>query len=348
MRLPRSARRGSLVWAKALAIAALATRPVTALSPAELSVDCPVLSGELLSSLEARVRADLAMKQLSDGRLHIRCASGRASVEFEPTQGPHRRLESSLTGEPENFVEQILALAHDVTVPSEATAAGADESHFPEQPSADASTPSTAASASVSSTTPSEAAAAPAFPPLRTLTSPAPSPAASTPAAPVRLEPGIGACGELWAAQPLLLLGPCASFGFRLRPTLRVAGSFAISWGTAEPSAIAVRNLGGGIEASFGEPLWLGLGARAAWLHFTPAAGFAPSAQNAVEPELSLRAGYSWIAHRQSLVAALGLRAYPEYRDVRANGSTAFRVPVVALAASLEYRFGLPTAEPSK
>lgn len=137
---------------------------------------------------------------------------------------------------------------------------------------------------------------------------PAPRAATPAPAAPVRLEPGIGACGELWAAKPLLLLGPCASFGLRLRPSWRIAGSFAISWGTAEPSAIAVRNLGGGIEASFGEPLWLGLGARASWLHFTPDAGFAPGAQNAVEPELALRVGYSWIGRPQTLAAALGVR----------------------------------------
>ncbi|HEX2870140.1 MAG TPA: hypothetical protein VHP33_02765 [Polyangiaceae bacterium] len=285
------------------------------------------------------------MKRLSDGRMQIRCASERAWVEFEPTQGPSRRRESSLTGEPEDFVEQVLALVHDVTVPSEATAARADESLFPQEPSSNASTPSTAASTSAA-TTPPKSPPAPALAPRRAAVAPAPRPAALTPAAPVRLEPGIGACGELWAAKPLLLLGPCASFGFRLRPTWRVAASFAISWGTAEPSAIAVRNLGGGVEASFGEPFWLGLGARASWLHFTPDEGFAPSSQNAVAPELTLRAGYSWVGRRQSLAAALGLRAYPEYRDVRANGSAAFRVPAVALTASLEYRFDLTAAEP--
>jgi hypothetical protein len=345
MTLPGSARRGSLAWAKVLLAAALATRPVAAETPAELRVDCPALSGELLSSLEARARAGLAMKRLSDGRMHIRCESDRASVEFEPKQGQSRRRDSSLAGEPEDFVEQILALIHDVTVPSEEAAARADEGLVPQEPSGNASTPSTAASTSAS-TTPPQAPPAQALPPHRTVVAPAPRPAALTPAARVRLEPGIGACGELWAAKPLLLLGPCASFGFRLRPTWRIAASAAISWGTVEPSAIAVRNLGGGVEASFGEPFWLGLGARASWLRFTPDEGFAPSSQNAVEPELTLRAGYSWLGRRQSLAAALGLRAYPEYRDVRVNGSAAFRVPALALTATLEYRFDLTAAEP--
>lgn len=344
MRLPGSARRGSLAWAKVLFAAALATRPVAAEAPAELSVNCPALSGELLSSLEARARAGLAMKRFSDGRMQIRCESGRAFVELEPTQGPSRRRDGALTGEPEDFVEQILALVHDVTSPSEATAALADESHFPQAPSDDASASSSAASTSASTTPPE--APAPGPPPHRTVSAPAPRAAAPKPAPPVRLEPGIGACGELWAAKPLLLLGPCASLGLRLRPTWRVAASFAISWGTAEPSAIAVRNLGGGVEASFGEPFWLALGARASWLRFTPDEGFAPSTQYAVEPELTLRAGYSWVSRRQSLAAALGLRAYPEYRDVRTNGSAAFRVPAVALTASLEYRFDLTAGEP--
>jgi hypothetical protein len=344
MRLPGSAQRGSLLWAEALFAAALLTRNVTALSPAELSVDCPALSGELLSSLEARARAELAMKQLSDGRMHIRCASGRASVEFEPTHGPSRRHDSSLTGGTEDFVEQILALVHEVTVSSEVTAAGTGESQLPQERSGEATAASAAASTSASTALP-QAPPPPAVPPLRTAIAPAPRAAAPAPAAPVRLEPGIGACAELWAAKPLLLLGPCASFGFRLRPTWRIAPSFAIGWGTAEPSAIAVRSLGGGIDASFGEPLWLGLGAHASWLHFTPDAGFAPSAQNALEPELVLRAGYSWVDPRQGLAAALGLRIYPEYRDVHANGSAIFRVPALALTASLEYRFSLTAAE---
>jgi hypothetical protein len=346
MRLPGGERRFALAWVEVLCAAALATRPVAAQSPAELSVDCPALSGELLSSLEARARAELAMKRISDGRMRIRCASDRASVEFEPAQGPRRHRDSSLTGEPEDFVEQVLALVHDVTVRAEATTARVDETHFPREPSSSASTPSTATSTSAS-TTPPEAPPARALPPYRNAVAPAPRAATLTTAAPLRLEPGIGACGELWTAKPLLLLlGPCASFGFRLRPSWRIAASLAITWGTAEPSAISVRNLGGGVEASYGEPFWLGLGARASWLRFRPDEGFAPSSQNAVEPELTLRAGYSWVGRRQSLAAALGLRTYPEYRDVRANGSAAFRVPAVALTASLEYRFDLTGAQP--
>lgn len=341
MRLPGSARRGSLAWAKVLFAAALATRPVAAEGPAELSVNCPALSGELLSSLEARARAGLAMKRFSDGRIQIRCESGRAVVELEPTQGPSRHRDGALTGEPEDFVEQILALVYDVTSPAEATAAPTEESHFPQAPSDDASASSTAAS-----TTPPKAPPIPGPRPQPTVSAPAPRAAAPKPAPAVRLEPGIGACGELWAAKPLLLLGPCASLGLRLRSTWRVAASFAISWGTAKPSAIAVRNLGGGVEASFGEPFWLAIGARASWLRFTPDEGFAPSTQHAVEPELTLRAGYSWVGRRQSLAAALGLRAYPEYRDVRTDGSAAFRVPAVALTASLECRFDLTAGEP--
>lgn len=77
--------------------------------PAELSVDCPALSGEWRSSLEARARAELAMKQLTNGRLQIRCAAARVVVEFVPASGSSQRRDASLTGQPKAFVEQILS-----------------------------------------------------------------------------------------------------------------------------------------------------------------------------------------------------------------------------------------------
>lgn len=89
------------------------------------------------------------------------------------------------------------------------------------------------------------------------------------------------------------------------------------------------------------EPLALLVAAHLSWLHFAPSAELSPSSHGVVEPELALRVGYSFLGPRQTLGTALGLRTYPEYRDVRVNGAAAFRVPAVALTASLEYRFGL-------
>jgi hypothetical protein len=313
-----------------LALAAhLLARPASA-SPDALVVDCPGLSAELRASLEARTRADLSMKRVEGWQLRVVCDGARAAVEFTPAGGVVSRREGALAGEPEDWVDRVLALVHEA-------------SSVPDEPPP-ASPPASDATFSVDTARPEPARTsdepappvAPPPPPATRVDSGPFRPVVETPFA-LALEPEASLGVEVWPAEPLVLLGPAASVGLRLERRFRLVPTVSAAWSTGSSSAIAVRSLDGGLDAVLGVKWWVALGARVAWLRFDPPSALWPVSRTVVDPALVGRAGLSIALGPGRVSACVGARTYAERRDVRLDGTVALRVPSVALLAAVGY-----------
>src|SRR5262245_13194170 len=88
--------------------------PSRATPRADVSVDCPELTAEARSSLEARAGAEIALKDLRAGHVQIECGAGRVRVAFQTASGQVLERALGLGGEPATWVEPILALVHEL------------------------------------------------------------------------------------------------------------------------------------------------------------------------------------------------------------------------------------------
>jgi hypothetical protein len=308
----------------ALALAqGLLARPASA-TPVDLELDCQGLSAELQASLEARARADLSMKRLEGWHLRVTCDGPRAAVEFTPAGGLVSRREGALVGEPEDWVDRVLALMHDAATTGEtAPSASADFPAANEGPET--------ATQTAEAVRPVERSTQLAMPPDAH-----PRGASSGRAAGVRLEAEASVGAEVWTAEPLVLVGPAASVGIRLERRIRIVPAAAAAW-SAGSQDVAVRLLEGGIDAAVGERWWLALGGRIAWLRFEPQRPLFPVTRTIVDPALVVRVGLSIPIGDGRLSAAVGARAYMERRDVRVDGSVVLHVPNVAAVVAVGY-----------
>jgi hypothetical protein len=311
---------GALVLAQGLLARLVSAAPV------DLQIDCRGLSAELQASLEARARAELSMKRLEDWHLRVTCDGPRARVEFTPAGGLVSLREGALIGEPEDWVDRVLALVHDAAAIDEA-APPASGAQFPaerEQPEA------------------ATRAAEPVRPverPTPVATQPDARPRGTSPrrAVAVRFEPEAGIGAEVWTAEPLVLLGPVASLGINFEGRFRIVPTAAVAWSAGSKQDISIRLLEGGVDAVVGERWWLGFGARVAWLRFEPQRALSPVARTIVDPALVVRVGLSIPMGSSRLSASVGPRAYLERRDVRVDGAVALRVPNIAAFAAFGY-----------
>lgn len=313
--------------------------PSRATPGAEVRVNCPELASEMRSSLEARTRAQLALKNLQTGHVHIDCAQGRVRVEFESSSGAIAEQVLALSGEPATWVETILALVHQLTSPASETSP-ASVSEFPSE-----------AAATTATTEPTTPPSTPLVPPVATTTSPATPPAASAsqstpdsssatrgrPATELRFEPGLGLCSELWTNEPLLLLGPCASFGARLAQ-FRVAPTLGFAWASAKPDGISLATTTLGLETTYGERWWVGGGFQLSWSHLDAPEELSPETETLLEPALTIRGGYMFTSSVHRFVVGLGLRVAARYREVRVDSTPVFVIPILAPLAAVEYR----------
>jgi hypothetical protein len=304
---------------------------------ADVSVACPELTSETRSSLEARARAEIALKDLRAGHIQIECGPGRVRVAFEKSNGEVLERELALSGGPPTWVEPILALVHELTSAADSPPKQSAEA-FPAD-AAPAATP----------TEPPPPPPAPIAPPRATVPAPPTATSASNPtsrtetatrgrsAGEVGFEPGAGVCTELWTNEPVLLFGPCFSLGFRVG-RVRVAPGLGLAWASSKIEGMSLSTTTAGLEAAYGERWWIGGGVQTTWSHLEAPAELSPDAEMIVEPALTVKGGYTLAVSVHRVVIALGLRASARYHDVRVDQTPVFRVPALAPLAAAEYR----------
>jgi hypothetical protein len=317
---------GICLGALASAAGVLFARPLDA-APVDLVIDCPGLSAELRASLEARARADLSMKRIERFHLSVVCDDGRAAVEFIPAGGLVSRREGALVGEPEDWVDRVLALVHEAAAVTDASELSRSVAEF----SADRA-PQEAAMPPTERAQPAEA-------PRQSAARAGTRPVGRPPENPttLRLEPEVSVGVEVWTAQPLALVGPAVAVGLPLEPYLRIVPTVAAAWSTGSGDDVTVRRIEGGADAVLGERWWFGLGVRAAWLRFAPRLSLSPTTRTIFDPSLVARAGLSVPAGPGHVSVSAGVRLYAERRDVRIDGALTTRVPNVAAVAAVGY-----------
>lgn len=322
-----------------------------AAAPASVHVACPPLSLEQRSSLEARLRADLTMERIFDAELRVSCEGTRAVVAFARAGQPLQLRSAELSPDASGWVEEILALSHLLTSPSEPQPATSEpklderaSTSFPSE--ASPSSPPAAVEADAASPTPTP----PSSPPLARrsasnsqsdATSPYHSESSGRRDGRPLFEVGVGAAGEIWANELFGTVGPSFALGARFSPLLRL-GLFAdLAWGTARPSDLGLFAYRLGAEARFGQRFWLGVGVSVTGFEVTAASQLSPVDQSALDPTLTSRIGYSIVLGQQALSLSAGLRASPKYHDVELNGQRQYRLPLVAPSLGVEYSLGL-------
>lgn len=336
----------------ALALAAvLVAVPARAMEAAKFSVDCPGLSPELRSSLEARALADLAPYERTEVRWQVTCRAGQATVDSFSGSDLVRQSQVPLSGEPKSWVEQILSFLHEVVPCADVRRPIVAERSLAPQGSV--------ASASVSPAPPSRPSVslAPASPApntdrrsdreavkAETASSSEPRDRATNSDGGVRttdsmLDPSLALDSELWTPDGLMLVGPTARFGLWVNPFVRIVPSLGAEWSSARRSDIGVRLVGGGVDVNVGKRIWGSFGARLVWIALDASSQFGPSSKNLFEPELAAQLGTTFALANADLSVALGLRAYAASHEVHVNGASVLLVPLLAPLASVEYRF---------
>jgi hypothetical protein len=308
----------------AVAIVALTSRAGAA-TP-DVVIDCPALSSEQRSSLEARARAELAMNRLSESQIQINCVSPLVLVTYGANGVPIRSSSASLVQDINQWVEEILTLIHVVIAPS-----------------VDLTDNATAAPASGEPSPPVASVAASEMPSATLPATPNEFSFDASRRRPTSLSTfvGGGLCSELWAKPANAFAGPCASVGLHLSSFWRIAATGATEWSAAKPDNIAIHLWQAGAEARFGRAFWFALGMQLSAFSLVPDNGFLPRSKFAYQPTFALRGGLSTSLGGHRLVTGAGIRIYSMSRDVRLNNRTVFQIPMLALTLGIEYQFDL-------
>jgi hypothetical protein len=204
-----------------LALGSLAP-PAAAQALPDVTVVCAELSEEEWASVEARTRADLAVKGMQLGRLTVSCTHGAASVEFVASGYPSARRSAQLAQDSAERVDQLMTLVDWVTAQAAQSVAEFPTPTTAEPDTAD-SEPAPAAEDGAASA-PVRSAASTAGQPHQS-SAPARSPEQSPhvePGVVGDVELGAGLGGELWATQSLGTLGPRVGVGIQVAPRLRL------------------------------------------------------------------------------------------------------------------------------
>lgn len=334
--------RGRRLGAALALVALLTVVPSRAESAARVLIACPSLPPEQRASLEARLRADVAMSKASDIELDVRCEAPVVKVEHSRSGALIASKTATLAANPSDWVEQILALCHSLLAPSSLAPSSSpvvteSERAFPTDiPAPETTTRSEPPS--IVETPPATPAAAKRE---RTAVRAAPSPRAtpSTPAAGYSLGGELGTFAELWASPQVGVVGPRAAVSLRLVPELAVQLGGAVGVGLTSPDALSTRVYAGSAEARLGRRWWLGVGAALAVISVTADNELAPDARRVSQPALTVRAGRTFAKNEHGIAVSVGLRASASSHDVRVNGESSFRVPVLAPTLTLEYRY---------
>ena len=233
---------------------------VGAASTPNVTVDCPAMAAELRASVEARARAELAMNRVTGGEINVHCWLPLVVVE---STTPVRSSSRHLVGNPDQWVDEILSMVHELLTPEV-------------QP------------ATLPSLAPQPIAEAPKNPPAFVPPLPAPQQfaapvAVASPPRPdlshhVQLTPqiGIGLCAELWF-KPEVLPGPCAWFGIRHASWSQVAVGGGVQWAASRLNDIAIRHWHAGIEWRLGRTVWIAVGTQVSVYQLTPPQNLSPN-----------------------------------------------------------------------
>ena len=285
-----------------------------------VTIECPPLSEEQRASIEVRTRAEVALSPLTFSQLRVRCASRLLSIEAVASGNQVRAKSAPLYPDPRLWADQILTLTHSLIADDKG-----DSVLRPKEPlvSPNAESESSRRNSLVVTLPASKSRE---------------SPHASEGHA---LSLAVGPCAEFWVTPMNLQLGPCATISVPTSSRSRVALTGGAKWSLARPNDIEIRHWHGGIEAYFGLKWWVAVGTQLSVLSLAPKNGLLPKSQTTSEPMLTLRAGHAATVAGQRLLTSIGLRGYPESREVRVDGHRAFTVPLVAVTATLEYEFGI-------
>jgi hypothetical protein len=341
-----------LAWLPAVALAQ---------SPPSVVVTCERLSEEQRASVEARARADLAVKGLHSGTVALSCSNQLSQVDYVAQGRASERRAAPSTVDTAQLVEQLLALLDAAT-----TAVAVAERELP-APASD----ETAATAAP--TAPAPEARAPAATP-RAATPRAATPRAATPRAaatgasrpespgnitnrdalrapsPRELELGVGVESELWSNEIFVVVGPRLGAGivFDERFGLRAAGGLLLA--SARPAGTESRMYWAGFEGEwrFAAGAAAVAGADLSSLGVTAPAGWEPSSRSSLALGLRARLELSWRVGGQRLIVGPFVLLRSKSRAIVFDEQRVLSVPLLVPGLLLDLRLGVPLNEPSR
>lgn len=331
-----------LVLASASSTRAGESPPVSAGASAgpEVVVECSVLSEDERASVEARARADLAIKGLAGGVLSVTCSEGMGRVSFQWGE-----LEGAQAGALPDVsratVETLLQLVDAVTTESERARSEAPlvtPSALPPEPG---STP-----APVEPAPPSEAPAAARTAPVPVAT-PAPAPAAAPASRSSRSgstnpwHVGVGVEAEMWATEATGAFGLRLRAGRRFALPLVLSGVVAADAASAEPEAVTVRVWRAGLEVAgcASESVCIVLGAQLTRMVADGPVDWSPASHANTSFAGTVRLEYVVDLDPLELAPALGVLLYPARRTVTLNDERVLSVPQLTGSFVLELRW---------
>jgi hypothetical protein len=304
-----------------VAALSLSPTPLQAEPALEVVVDCPPLDAERRAAVEARVRADLLVKRLAQGRLTITCGTDQATVQWRTGAEPPA-TETAALADSSELVDQLLALALQAT-------------SRPSQP------PRPAAAEPGSAPQPEPVARAePAQPAVQRLSPPAPaaghfSPSATRPLSRItRLSLSAGASAEAWSGDLAGAFGPRLGLGvsWEERAGLELVG--AVQWAPQQSEGVSATQLEVAVESRlrvYGR-WWLSGAVGVSDLRVS-------TELERSEDSEKLLVETAWLAGRGAfdvapLTAWVGpeLHVYSAARIVRIEGRDVFSVPAVTAA----------------
>jgi hypothetical protein len=297
--------------------------PALAHAAPSVSILCEQLSHDDRASVEARARADLAVKGLREGSIELSCADGRARADYAAPGAPHQSRSAPSAADPRQLVEQLLALLDDATTTSLDAPATPREGERP--PVVGLELPRVA----------------PSSKPLLENAG-ADSSAAVAPSGWRRIELGIGIAGELWFAEITAAIGPRFGVGVALYPELYVRLSGAMLLASQRPEGIGSRLYALGAEAEWqlAERMSLVMGANLSQLVIIPQDEWTPTSRSSLLPGLHARLPFRFVSGYVALGPEVVVRS--RQRDIQLDERTALEVPAVCAGLLLELRFGVP------
>jgi hypothetical protein len=292
-----------------------------------------VLSEDERASVEARARADLAIKELAGGVLWVNCAEGMGRVSFQWGE-----LEGTQTGvlsdTSRGAVEGLLQLVDKVTTEVAPRAVPA------EPPPVQAPTP-----APVEALPPMapvrEAPTAPVVPPTW-VGAPVAAPAPSSNSEPTRpWHVGAGVEAEVWATETSGALGLRLRAGYRPALPLVLSGVVAVDAASSEPESVTVRVWRAGLEAAgcASESVCVVLGTQVTRMVAEGPVEWSPASHAKTSFAGNVRFEYIFDLDPLQLVPGVGVLLYSARRTVTLNDERVLSVPQLTGSLVVELRW---------
>jgi hypothetical protein len=303
-------------------------------------VTCERLSEEQRASIEARARADLAVKGLVSGTVALSCSNQLSRVDYLAPGRANERHSAPSTVETTQLVEQLLALLDAAT-----TAVAAAERELPAPGSDQVSVTAASAARAAKPAAPAATSRAAKTGVPRSNSSPRdPAPGELRSPSPRELELSAGGETELWLSEVFAVVGPRLGAGmvFDQRFGLRAVGG--LSFASARPADMGSRVYWAGFEGEwrFVPSAAAVAGADLSSLGVTAPADWQPESRSSLALGLRARLELSWRFGRQRLSVGPFVLLRSKSRAVVFDERQVLSVPLLVSGLLVDLRFAVP------